>query len=330
MSGAARRPFWFALALSLLLHLGMLTAPGWSLPFEDETDAAALTATLVAPPPAPAIPKPAPRPRPKPRPRPAVPPPVPEPVVPDTLAMPAAEPEPAPAPVPDSDPAVEPPSTPEPVSAPAVPPALTFADVWPRRGRIVYQVTRGEDGFIVGRSEHAWRHDGANYELRALTETTGLAALFRPAQVVQESRGAIGVAGLRPGEFRSERDGKPKDAASFDPARPEAVQDMLSLFHHLGALPLETPEFTLTLMAGRRIADYRITVAAPARIELPDGARLARHLKIVAARGREGEDSTEVWLDVDSRLPLKIRHRDRKGEVYDQVVTQIELGKNIE
>ena len=47
-----------------------------------------------------------------------------------------------------------------------------------------------------------------------------------------------------------------------------------------------------------------------------------RHLKVA---GGPTEDSTEIWLDTMTRLPLKIRHRDRKGEVFDQTATTVQL-----
>ena len=41
--------------------------------------------------------------------------------------------------------------------------------------------------------------------------------------------------------------------------------------------------------------------------------------------GNAREDATEIWLDVATRLPLKIRHRDRKGEIFDQVAILIDV-----
>jgi hypothetical protein len=233
----------------------------------------------------------------------------------------AAEPEPVPVAAPHA--------------LPAVPPAPTFARDWPRQGRIVFQVTRGEGGMIIGRSEHTWRHDGSSYSLRAVTETIGLAALFRPAEVVQESRGGFDAAGLRPLEFDALRDGKPKDSVRFDPAQGRirfgrggealfvpAVQDMLSLFYQLGAANLDAPRAGIAVTTGRKVATFAVAVGEAKELETPLGQRRAQHLKI---SGSAAEDSTEIWLDVQSRLPLRILHRDRKGEVFDQTVTLIEL-----
>jgi len=324
MNGAVRRPFRLALGFSLLLHLSALTVPGWQLPLlEDDAPPAMLDATLAVP--VPTQPKPAPEPQPKPRPpkqRPQIPPV--EPVVSapaDTLAVPVQ--------AAASASGAEPVFTPDPVADPppeAVPPAPTFAyaSLWPKKGRIVYQITRGDGGLIVGQGEHRWTHDEQSYELHAVAETTGLAALFRPVLVTQTSRGAFTANGLQPQEFHTERDGKPKSAVHFEPLPDEAlpVQDLLSIFYQLGAASFDVPEFTLRVNTGRKLSVLVVVVGETLKLDSPLGERNVRHLKIA---GRSNEDSTEIWLDTESRLPLKIRHRDRKGEVFDQIATTITL-----
>jgi hypothetical protein len=316
----------------LALHVSVLLSPGWSLPFDDEPDAAPLDAVL-APPARPAVRAApvAPPPRKKLPPKPATPAAPVAQVPGETPAEQAQQPAPGPAAA----------SEPEPVAAaaanalPAVPPAPTFARDWPRQGRIVFQVTRGEDGMIIGRSVHTWHHDGSSYNLRAVTETTGLAALFRPAEVMQESRGGFDAAGLRPGEFDALRDGKPRDSVRFEPEQGRirfgrsadasfvpAVQDMLSLFYQLGAVNLDGPRAGIAVATGRKVATFAVVIGEAKDMETPLGLRRAQHLKIT---GTAAEDSTEIWLDIQSHLPLRIRHRDRKGEVFDQTVTLIEL-----
>lgn len=342
MSQGARQPFWLALVASLLLHLVALTAPGWGLPFFEEDDAhVEFAATLVMP--LPPVPVQAPLPSPPRRPvkksvrsSPVV---APSPVF-STVPTPA-EPElpveptvPAPEAVPESaaETLVEP--------AVAAPPAPTFAhaDILPKSGRIVFQVTRGEGGLIVGQAEHVWRHDGTNYELRAVTETVGLAALFRPAAVSQQSRGSFAATGLQPLEFRVERDGKPRENVRFDYAEAQltlsngrtvtllpGTQDLLSLFYQLGAYSFDDAKFAVSVTTGRKISHFGVAVGPADKLETPLGSRDVRHLRIT---GTAREDATEVWLDTQTRLPLKIRHRDRKGEIFDQIVTAIELEKN--
>ncbi len=322
-------PLWLAMSASLALHIGVLLAPGWSLPLDDEPDHARLDATLAAPPTtaqaAPAVlaaPAPLRRPRPK-------QPPAPRPVS-ELPAATVAEETPAVTEAAPSTAAAAP--EPPPVAAP---PAPSFAGRWPRRGRIVFQVTRGEDGFIVGQSEQRWSHDGERYTLQAVSETTGLAALFRPARVVQESRGTFDASGLRPLEFETQREGKRKESVRFDveagriqyanggsDSLVAGTQDLLALFHQLGAIDFAVPNFIVPVATGRKLAHYAVTVEAPTELDTPLGTRTAWHLRVA---GVVREDATEVWLDAQTRLPLKIRHRDRKGEVFDQIATTIEL-----
>ena len=327
-------PFWLALSASVALHIGVLLAPGWGLPFDDEPETAILDATIALPAtvtPKPAVPTP-PAPRKK---RPPAKPHLPPTPTAPQAQMPAEPVEPVPV-VPDADP-VAPTVDPEPAAVEA-PPALvpvlpppTFADRWPRSGRIVYQVMRGEQGLIVGQSEQRWEHDGTRYSLHAEIETTGLAALFRPVKVVQDSSGVFDAAGLRPLVFETQRDGKPQDSVRFEPEQGRivlarggsvpfvpAAQDLLSLFFQLAALSFDVPEYPLTVTTGHKVATYAIAVGEESSLDTPQGPRRVRHLKV---GGSAREDSTEIWLDVESRLPLKIRHRDRKGEVFDQIAT---------
>jgi hypothetical protein len=229
----------------------------------------------------------------------------------------------------------ESPVVPEPASAavppvpqgfPSVTPTFAYASLWPKNGRIVYQVTRGDGGLIVGQGEHRWSHDEQSYELHAVAETTGLAALFRPVQVTQTSRGVFSANGLQPQEFRTERDGKPKSEVRFDAPHDAAlpVQDLLSLFYQLGAASFDVPEFTILVKTGRKVSKFAVVVGEIMKLDSPLGEREVRHLKIA---GRSNEDSTEIWLDTLTRLPLKIRHRDRRGEVFDQIATTITLEK---
>lgn len=337
MTGARRMPFVIALAASAALHFAVLLSPGWALPLDDEHEPATIDAMLTPPPkpeskPAPAKPAPPPVKRPRPKPTPSATPDAPVAKVPGT--------EPATAPETQAAQATEEIATgTEPAHEPvpsAAPPAPSFTGRWPPAGRIVYQVTRGE-GFIVGRSEHRWQHDGARYVLHAETETTGLAALFRPAKVIQESRGGFDATGLRPQAFDVVREGRDKESIRFDADRQLIVfgkgqsapyvpaQDMLSLFHQLGIMPLpDKAQFTVSVATGRKLAEYRIDIGALEELETPLGQRRVRPLRI---SGSAREETTEIWLDAESGLPLKIRHRDRKGEVFDQIVTAMEVDK---
>ncbi|MDI6747638.1 MAG: DUF3108 domain-containing protein [Rhodocyclaceae bacterium] len=334
MNVAVRRPFLLALAASLMLHLILLLAPGWGLPADGITDLKSLDATLlplaqaavpVAPPVAPAR-KPVPK---------KIPPAPPH----SAEAPPVAE---APEATPLAQPDEPQPETTVSDQADAVPPAPTIdpavARAWPQRGRIRFEVTRGDSNFVVGQAEHRWQHDGATYQLRAVTETVGIAALIRPAMVVQESRGNLVATGLQPLEFMNERDGKRKLMLRFDPvqgrltsdsgpaiAMSEPAQDLLSMLYQLSTMPHDAQEFAIIVATGRKLARHVVKVAEITQLDTPFGTRSVRHLILPPADGVTNDYSTEVWLDVATRLPLKIRHRDRKGETFDQTAVAVEL-----
>ncbi|MDP2168840.1 MAG: DUF3108 domain-containing protein [Rhodocyclaceae bacterium] len=356
MSVSVRRPFLLALAFSLMLHLVLLLTPGWGMPLVDEAanlpslDAKLLPLAQTA---APVMPQPVPVKRRTPQEKPAALPqtsgappastdaPVAENLAQAPEALPTAQPDkPQPDAVPDDAAGQAGAVPPVPQGFPSVTPTFdpAVARAWPQRGRILFEVTRGDSNFVVGQAEHRWQHDGATYQLRAVTETVGIAALLRPAMVVQESRGNLVATGLQPLEFKNERDGKRKLLLRFDPvqgrltldsgaevAMNEPVQDLLSMLYQLSTMPHDAQEFAITVATGRKLARHVVRVAETTRLETPFGSRSVLHLIMPPANGVTNDDSTEVWLDIATRLPLKIRHRDRKGEVYDQTAIAVEL-----
>jgi len=328
-------PVLLAFVASALLHAAALVGPGWALPGDEEHEPPPTTLDAViarpAPRPEPAAPRPAAKPpAAKPRPQPLAQAAAPAPAVaaPDQPAPAAAAAEPAAPAPPDVAPAVVPAPTLEPAAPTPAPTAL------PGRGRQRYVITRGEGGFVIGQAVHTWEHDGFRYRLRSLTETTGLAALFKPAQVLQLSEGEVTAEGLRPREFRHERVGG-VDTASFDwlarrvayGGRSDAIvdgtQDMLSMYYQLVLLNPRQGVVEMPIATGRKLENYRFEVVGEESLALPKGERRALHL-----RTRSGNDSIQLWLHVGEGapargMPLKIRFVDRKGEIFDQVAEEV-------
>ena len=326
---AARR-WWVALAASLLVHALVMSSPGWRLPTLDDLlhQEEHIEARLL-PPPLPAVAV---------TPKPPAPPVMAEPV-PPPRSRPARPRAAATAPGPASSPATA--AQAESVAAGAaasVAPAPTLAaapSALPKRARLRFGITMGR-GFIVGRAEHRWTLEGASYTLRATAETIGLAALFKPAVVTQISEGEVLADGLRPNAFRVERGGATGDNATFDwaggrvamspgprdSAAEPGMQDMLSLFWQLGMLPVSATGMAVTVATGKKIERYVFALAGEEKISTALGERTAIHLKTL---GTSGGDATEIWIDVAKRLPLRIRHVDRKGETFDQTVEEMEI-----
>jgi hypothetical protein len=333
-------PLVFALVASARLHVAAVVAPGWTLPDTLEPDFPPTIDAVLAKAPAPNESTPVARPAPKPPVRKPVSPSAVQPVV-------AAE-----APSGISAVATPPPVEEAPLAVPPAPSAMDTASssagdriveapapkaantTLPGRGRMRYIVTRGEGGFIIGESVHSWDHDGFTYRMESLTETTGLAAVFKPARIVQSSQGEVSAAGLRPREFRHER-AAGIDSASFDWLRgivayagresslAEGTQDMLSMYYQLVLLAPRSGTVEMAIATGRKLAKYRFEVLGEETLDFPSGER-----QTVRVRTRSGNDNIEMWLPIGAGeqahgMPLKIRIIDRKGDIYDQIADDL-------
>lgn len=314
-------PLILALLASSLLHVAVVVAPGWGVPepFDDDlptTIDAVLAKPAVRPETAPAA-KPVPKSQ-------ARKPPSPSAAAPVVVAE-----------SPPDAPLVAPP----PVEEVAVPPEPSFEPTAPSpartalpgKGVLRYVITRGEQGFVIGRAVHSWEHDGFSYRLKSMTETIGVAALFKPTYAFQSSQGEITDDGLRPREFRHERPGN-VDTASFDwisriaaySGRVEPLaagtQDLLSMYYQLVLLAPRDGMVEFPIATGRKLMSYRFEVIGEEALDFPSGTRRTVHIK-----ARSGNDNIDMWLPIDGpddqsrSLPLKIRITDRKGEIYDQI-----------
>lgn len=330
MTATPRRGFLVALALSVALHLGVAVSPGWHLPDFSEPEAEVIEARL-APPPAPkatpeaapAQPAPMPQTQPTPTPKP--------PRKPRPEAIPAA-----PAVAAASSGPVTPAMPAQPVVTPSQPSAPVAVETsWPKKGKIRFGVSRASDAMVLGRTVHEWSHDGRSYTLRDTTESTGVVALFKPVKLVQESRGELTPQGLKPLEWRSEKNGVAGDWVNFDwaagklamgggreAATEAGMQDMLSLLHQLGLLTGN--DRTVPLATGKKIERMAFQRLGEENLPLPGGDKPSLHFKATDSGG----EVTEVWLSQDARqLPLKIRRINRKGEIFDQTVEETEVGE---
>jgi len=328
MTTTPRRGFLVALALSVVLHLGVAVSPGWHLPDFSEPEVELIEARLAPPPvpkpvsvPAtPVSPTPVPAQKPVAKPRPEA--------IPATPAVAAASSGPS-----TPAPAVQPVLAPSQPSAPAV-----IETSWPKKGRIRYGVSRASDAMVLGRTVHEWSHDGRSYTLRDTTESTGVVALFKPVKLVQESRGELTPQGLKPQEWRAEKNGVAGDWVNFDwaagkltmgggreGATEAGMQDMLSLLHQLGLLAgSERAAPMVPLASGKKIERLVFQRLGEENLPLASGDKATLHLKATDSGG----EVTEVWLSQDARhLPLKIRRINRKGEIFDQTVEETEVSE---
>ncbi|PKO83251.1 MAG: hypothetical protein CVU17_09580, partial [Betaproteobacteria bacterium HGW-Betaproteobacteria-11] len=224
--------------------------------------------------------------------------------------------------------------------AAAVPPAPTFFDpasVLAAHGRVRYLISRGAGGFVVGQAIHTWQREDADYRLESVTETTGIAAVFKPARIVQQSRGEVTAAGLRP-QWVHQEDKKGVSEASLDWAThhvegggrseslPAGTQDMLSMYYQLAwSLSADAPPLVeLPILTRKAIETYRFEFVGREALNYQQHVLSTWHY-----RTRNGTDAIELWFAPELRgLPVLIRFIDRNGELFEQRAEAIELSND--
>lgn len=338
--GRSARPWWVALAISLLLHGGLLGGLDWRLPRWDTPAATApLEVELVsAPPPAPvAVPSP-PRPA-RPAPKPVVPKP------PARLKTPQAQPSveasveaSAPAAPADAGQAAAATAAVEPAQdanapPPAEPPPPPLNSL-PQRLDLHYRLRYG---LASGEQTLLWVREGERYTLTSVAAATGLTRLFYGGRFVQTSRGRITPRGLQPEEFWDQR-GDQRSSARFDVAQglvtllPErgeprhfayngAVQDALSLFFQLAlTAPPVDGRLAYTVFNGKKLRDYAYEVRGEETLDTALGPLRTLHL----ARVADSDGRFEAWLAIDRYyLPVRVLRSDDDGNTMELLVQSI-------
>ncbi len=322
-----------ALVGSLLIHGAALFGTDFEL-FGEAPEPLVLQAEL-QPPPAPPVaaeappsaPTPRRKPPPKPRPAPAVAR-APAVAAEQAVASAAAEPESAAASYEIAEAIAE---AVAPLPPPEPPPP---APVLPASGTIRFAIVKESLGLRVGRAEHHWEFaEDGSYRLRAVSETSGLAAFFRPARVEMESRGRLAAGGLRPDSFRSRREGSAsEEGADFDWESGQlrllrdgsrhrltaGAQDILSLNYQLAYLGQLAEGAGLGVATARKYERQQLDALGEEEIEVPAGRFRTLHLRALT------DSTTEIWIALDHGcLPVKIRFTDKKGDSFEQVATEL-------
>ena len=315
--GRARRVFWWGLAASVLLHLGLLSGawvfPPVSLHVEEPPP---LIARLVSAPPPPSPPtrrpltkKPAPArsDKPAPPPRYSEPPPEQAETLPET-------------PVAEADAVIAEPSEPPPelieqpvVSEEPVGPPL---NPLPNRVRLEY---RARIGLATGQLSLLWVNEGEHYTVTSILSPQGMASLFFSGRLVQMSRGRIVATGLQPEEFWDQRDNK-RSQSRFNYATqtvltesskgirtfplPAGLQDVQSLLFQLALTAPPATESDNAVFNGKKIRSYRYRLVGEENLDTALGALRTLHIVRVTDTNAE---RFEIWLAVDRfYLPVKL------------------------
>ena len=318
--------FLAALAASLGIHVAALFGPDVEL-FGGADEPVTLRAELQ---PLPAAPKPPAEPKPAAKPRPKTAKPAPQ-----ATAKAAPEAPVLPAP-PEQNSEIEQKIEPTVASAPSAPPQdpESAKPLLPASGTIRYAIFMGTRGFQIGRAEHTWEFtEDGRYRLTGMTETVGLAALLKTIRFENESSGRLVAGGLQPELYRTRKNGQDaNENADFDWTaaavhlsrgdKTESIvpgtQDILSLNYQLAYLPRPEAGASVGVVTGKKYSRYALDSLGEEELATPAGRFRTLHLRAM------GNDVTEIWIALDHhRLPVKIRFTDKKGDVYEQVATEI-------
>ncbi|WP_168734398.1 DUF3108 domain-containing protein [Pseudothauera nasutitermitis] len=219
-------------------------------------------------------------------------------------------------------------------------PALAGAEGWPAAGQIVYQVSMGNNGPLVGEARQSWSRDGSEYRITNTVRTVGLAALIKNMQYVQRSEGRAGADGLRPARFSVEREGRQAERVEFDwkaaqlrftrkertreAALGAGAQDVLSLWHQIAQRADQPLPASAQVVTGRKVAESTLAWVGEETLELPLGKLQTRRLK---ARAVDGSMEIDVWFaPARNMLPVRIRMVDDEGEVLEQRASELRIG----
>ena len=205
----------------------------------------------------------------------------------------------------------------------------------PERVEITFEINFGSMRLGIG--EDRLKHDGKRYEVYSDTIPKGLAALFIDT-IRREAKGSITENGLRPVSFIERGRKKGIRAAEFDWTNnrlrlihgesnqvvdlPKGSIDQASLpyaFAFAGKIP---DDFSIHVTDGRRIKEYEYRIIGRERIKTVLGEIETIHVQ------RRPDPSTkrsfEFWVAVEQHyLPVQVRFTDKKGRLFESVVTSI-------
>ncbi|MDX5362709.1 MAG: DUF3108 domain-containing protein [Pseudazoarcus pumilus] len=211
---------------------------------------------------------------------------------------------------------------------------------WPAGGEVVFDITQGEGGMVIGKGVHRWQHDGRGYRMSTLLETTGLAALLKDFEYTQRSEGDVTPQGLVPRSFVVEQKGRETETATFDwrsnsvlversKGRRETETlargdlDVLSAWHLASVRPGRELPREITLVSNRGADPAAVEVVGMQDISLPVGKLRALHVRLKA---HSGKLDIGLWLsEQHGWAPVRVRLQDRKGKVLDHQAVSVKL-----
>ena len=205
-----------------------------------------------------------------------------------------------------------------------------------------FDVRTKTDGSAVGKAKITYNLiDGSHYQLKWLTQGSGLAALIFP-DLLQTSEGMLIKTGLQPSKYLYQFGNKADKTriANFDwPNKiitlqtskgkqtldlDEGTQDLLSfMYQFMFVAPLQIMQ--IPIATGKKIAVYDYSFEGEVNLKIKIGELKTIH---IVHNGGDSDEKTELWLAMDYQyVPVKIRKIEKNGDVVEMLATRINTNR---
>jgi hypothetical protein len=183
--------------------------------------------------------------------------------------------------------------------------------------------------------------DANHYQLKWLTEGSGVVALFLP-DLLQTSEGLLTKSGLQPLSYLYQFGNKADKnrTVNFDWQNKkvtlqtskgirtedlsEGTQDLLSfMYQFMYVEPLHKME--IQIANGKKLVTYDYSFEGEEAISTSLGELKVIH---IVHSGNDSDERTELWLALDYQyIPVKIRKIEKNGDVIEMVATRINTNR---
>lgn len=201
--------------------------------------------------------------------------------------------------------------------------AATAQAVGPSQMSLVYDLYR--NGHKLGQVTDTFTRNGARYTLVSETRATGPLKLLWPGNIRLESAGTVTPQGLQPTQFQHARSDAPNKLAT---ARLDwkqrsiayqykgesrqvnglqnGTQDQLSQLYQFMFLPRQPADYSLQVVSGRDLNDYRYARSDGGAIQTPLGALATQQYQRIT--DKPDEKAITVWVaPARNNLPVQVR-----------------------
>jgi hypothetical protein len=218
--------------------------------------------------------------------------------------------------------------------------AATAQAAGPTHLNVVYDLFR--NGQKLGQVTDTFTRSGENYTLVSEARAFGPLKVLWPGSIRLESTGVVTNQGLRPTRFQHARSDAPNKlaTASLDwkqhsiayeykgeswkvDGLQDGAQDQLSQLYQFMFASSLPADYSVQVVSGRDLNDYRYARSGGVAIETPFGKMATQQYERITQQ--PGQKAITVWIAPErNNLPVQIRIRD-DGVTLEQRLVQVSI-----